>query len=167
LSHEDLVESEIDCHVVTVSSSRDGDTDRSGKLIRDLLEADGHKILSSKVIPDSPDEIEEEIESAVTSGSRVLVLTGGTGLSSRDQTVDVLRRLEDKELPGFGELFRSLSYEDIGARAALSRARASLIGNTLVFSLPGSPAAVELGMEKLILPSIGHAVYEIDKEGSR
>jgi molybdenum cofactor biosynthesis protein B len=167
LSHEDLVESEIHCHVVTVSSSRDGDTDRSGKLIRNLLEADGHKVLGSKVIPDSPDEIEEKIRSAVISDSRILVLTGGTGLSSRDQTVDVLQRLEDKELPGFGELFRNMSYEDIGARAALSRARASLIGDTLVFSLPGSPAAVELGMEKLILPSIGHAVYEIDKEGSR
>jgi molybdenum cofactor biosynthesis protein B len=88
-------------------------------------------------------------------------------LSDRDQTVDVLQRLEDKELPGFGELFRSMSYDDIGARAALSRARASLIDDTLVFSLPGSPAAVELGLEKLILPSIGHAVYEIDKEGSR
>ena len=166
MSHEDLVEPEINFHVVTVSSSRDSNTDRSGELIRNLLEADGHNVASSKVIPDSPDKIEEEIKCAVTSDSRVLVMTGGTGLSSRDQTVDVLQSLEDKELPGFGELFRSLSYEDIGARAALSRARASLIGDTLVFSLPGSPAAVELGMETLILPSIGHAVYEIDKEAA-
>ncbi|MBS3736462.1 molybdenum cofactor biosynthesis protein MoaB [Candidatus Bipolaricaulota bacterium] len=162
-----MVESEVNFHAVTVSSSRDSDSDRSGSLIRELLEADGHKVLSSKVVPDSLGEIEEEIKNAVSSDSRVLVMTGGTGLSSRDQTVDVLQRLEDKELPGFGELFRSLSYDDIGPRAALSRARASLIDDTLVFSLPGSPAAVRLGMEKLILPSIGHAVYEIDKEGTR
>lgn len=167
MGHEDLVKTEIICRVLTVSSSRGSDTDESGRLISDLLKAEGHRVQEGKVIPDSPEEIETEIESAVSSGARVLLITGGTGLSTLDQTVDVLENYEGKELPGFGELFRSLSFEEIGPRAMLSRARASLIDDTLIFSLPGSPAAVELGMEELILPAIGHAVYEIDKEGNR
>ncbi len=167
LGHEDLIETEIKCRVLTVSSSRDSDTDKSGSLIKDLLRAEGHQISGSKVIPDDPGEIESVIESTISSDVRVLLITGGTGLSSRDQTVDVLGNLEGKDLPGFGELFRSLSFEEIGPRAMLSRARASLIKDTLVFSLPGSPAAVELGMEELILPAIGHALYENDKEEDR
>lgn len=167
MGHEHLVETEIICRVLTVSSSRDSDRDESGKLIKDLLKADGHRVREGKVIPDSPEKIETEIENAVSSEARVLLITGGTGLSTLDQTVDVLENKEGKELPGFGELFRSLSFEEIGPRAMLSRARASLIDDTLIFSLPGSPAAVELGMEELILPAVGHAVYEIDKEGGR
>lgn len=167
MGHEDLVKTEIICRVLTVSSSRGSDTDESGRLISDLLKAEGHRVQEGKVIPDSPEEIETEIESAVSSEARVLLITGGTGLSTLDQTVDVLENYEGKELPGFGELFRSLSFEEIGPRAMLSRARASLIDDTLIFSLPGSPDAVELGMEELILPAIGHAVYEIDKEGNR
>lgn len=167
MGHEDLTVTEIRCRVLTVSSSRGDDKDKSGGLIRDLLKAEGHRIGEKKVIPDSPEKIKNEIEKAVSSEARVLLITGGTGLSTLDQTVDVLKNFEGKELPGFGELFRSLSFEEIGPRAMLSRARASLIDDTLIFSLPGSPAAVELGMEELILPAIGHAVYEIDKEGGR
>ena len=167
MGHEDLIETEILCRVLTVSSSRAGDRDESGRRITDLLKADGHLVREREVIPDSPERIEVEIESAVSSEIRVLLITGGTGLSALDQTVDVLADLEDKELPGFGEFFRSLSFEEIGPRAMLSRARASLVEDTLVFSLPGSPDAVDLGMEELILPALGHAVYEIDKEGHR
>lgn len=164
MGHENLVKDEIKCRVLTVSSTREGGKDESGEIIRDLLIAEGHQLQERKVIPDSPGKIETEIKNAVSSEARVLLVTGGTGLSTLDQTVDVLENYEDKELPGFGELFRSLSFDEIGPRAMLSRARASLIDDTLIFSLPGSPAAVELGMEELILPAIGHAIYEIDKE---
>ncbi|MFB6291033.1 MAG: molybdenum cofactor biosynthesis protein B [Candidatus Bipolaricaulia bacterium] len=167
MGHEDHVKTEITCRVLTVSSSRGADKDESGRLIRDLIKAEGYRIQERKVIPDSPEKIETELENAVSSEARVLLITGGTGLSTLDQTVDVVENYEEKELPGFGELFRSLSFDEIGPRAMLSRARASLIDDTLIFSLPGSPAAVELGMEELILPAIGHAVYEIDKEGGR
>lgn len=164
LGHEEKVKSEIRCKVVTVSSSRTEESDRSGDVIENLLTADDHSVVSRAVVPDEPGEVEVEIREGVSGRSRVVILTGGTGLSLRDQTVDVLARLQDKELPGFGEKFRDLSFEDIGPRAILSRARAALVDDTLVFALPGSPAAVELAMEQLILPVIGHALYEIDKE---
>lgn len=164
MGHEDLIEEELSCRVLTVSSSRTRESDESGRVIRNLLKEKGHQVEDSKVIPDETGGIEREIEEAVNSNSRVLIITGGTGLSSRDQSVDTLKKMEDKEIPGFGEAFRRMSFEDIGPRAILSRARGSLIRNTLVFSLPGSPAAVKLGTRELILPTIGHATYEIDKE---
>jgi len=164
LGHEGKVKSEIRCRVVTVSSSRTEESDRSGDIIENLLVADDHPVVSRTVVTDKAEEIEVAIREGVSNLSRVIILTGGTGLSLRDQTVDVLARLQDKELPGFGEKFRDLSFEDIGPRAVLSRAQASLIDDTLVFALPGSPDAVELAMEQLILPVIGHALYEIDKE---
>lgn len=164
MGHEGLEKSEIPCGVVTVSSSRTEDTDKSGQRLVELLRADGHQIVEKDLVPDDTSEVEDRIRAALSSDVRVLVLTGGTGLSSSDQTVDVLTELEDRELPGFGEKFRSLSFEDIGPRAILSRARASLAGDTLIFALPGSTGAVELAMNELILPTIGHALYEIDKE---
>ncbi len=164
MGHEDLIEEEITCRVLTVSSSRTGESDESGNLIEDLLGEEGHSVEARSLVPDRTDGIKKEIEEAVSAEARVLVITGGTGLSRRDQSVDVLETLEDKVLPGFGEAFRRLSFADIGPRAMLSRARASVIDDTLVFSLPGSPAAVELGMRELILPTIGHALYELDKE---
>ncbi len=164
MGHEELEKSEILCSVITVSSSRTEDTDESGRRLVKMLRADGHQVVEKDIIPDNPPEVEERIRAAVSSEVRVLILTGGTGLSRSDQTVDVLAELEDRELPGFGEKFRLLSYEDIGPRAILSRARASLAGDTLVFALPGSTEAVELAMGELILPAIGHALYEMDKE---
>lgn len=164
MGHEGLEKSEILCGVVTVSSSRTEDTDESGRRLVELLRTEGHEVVEKDLIPDDASEVEDRIRVAVSSDVRVLILTGGTGLSRSDQTVDVLAELEGRELPGFGEKFRSLSYEDIGSRAILSRARAALVDDTLVFALPGSTEAVELAMEKLILPVIGHALYEIDKE---
>jgi len=150
--------------VVTVSSSRTEESDKSGDIIEKLLKEEDHLVVSRTVIPDAPEEIEVAIREKVSGRSRVIILTGGTGLSRKDQTVDVLTELQDKELPGFGEKFRDLSFEDIGPRAVLSRARAALVGDTLVFALPGSPAAVDLALKELILPVIGHALYEMDKE---
>ncbi|MBS3814326.1 molybdenum cofactor biosynthesis protein MoaB [Candidatus Bipolaricaulota bacterium] len=164
MGHEDLIKEQLSCRVLTVSSSRTRESDESGRVIRNLLKEKGHRVENSKVIPDETEEIEREIDKAVNSNSRALIITGGTGLSIRDHSVDVLKRMEDKEIPGFGEAFRRMSFENIGPRAILSRARASLIRDTLVFSLPGSPAAVKLGTRELILPTIGHATYEIDKE---
>lgn len=167
MDHEHLVKDQVHCQVLTVSTSRTDRTDKSGSIIKDLLQEDGHKIDRYDLIPDQYEEIAGAIEKCVESDSRVLIMTGGTGLSGKDQSVDVLMELEDKELPGFGELFRNLSYADIGPRAILSRARGSIIGDILVFALPGSPAAVELGMRKLISPAIGHALFEMDKEGGK
>ncbi len=164
MGHEDLKVEGINCRALTVSSSRTGKTDKSGKLIEKLLSMEGHTVEAKRIVLDQPESIRKEIKEAAGSGARVLVITGGTGLSLQDQTVDVLKKLEDKLLPGFGEAFRRLSFEDIGPRAILSRARASVVGDTLVFSLPGSTAAVELGMKELILPAMGHALYELDKE---
>jgi len=164
LGHENHVKSEIPCGVVTVSSSRTEKSDKSGDIIEKLLTEAGHLVVGRTVIPDAPEEIEVAIREKVSGRSRVIILTGGTGLSRKDQTVDVLTELQDKELPGFGEKFRDLSFEDIGPRAVLSRARAALVGDTLVFALPGSPAAVDLALKELILPVIGHALYEMDKE---
>jgi len=164
-SHEELRKEGLKSRVLTVSTSRDDKTDKSGKIITNLLKESGHSVDSYEVVPDDPAQIAEEIERSAGSDGRVLIITGGTGLSRWDQTVDVLMDVEDKELPGFVELFRSMSYDEIGPRAGLSRARAAAVGDTLVFALPGSPGAVKLGMEKLILPVIGHAIYEMDKEG--
>ncbi|MFP4201689.1 MAG: molybdenum cofactor biosynthesis protein B [Candidatus Acetothermia bacterium] len=164
MGHEGLEKSEIPCGVVTVSSSRTTDTDESGGKLVELLRSEGHKVVEKDLVPDDTSKLEDRIRDALSSEIRVLILTGGTGLSTSDQTVDVLAELEERELPGFGEKFRSLSFEDIGPRAILSRARASLAGDTLIFALPGSTAAVELAMNELILPTIGHALYEMDKE---
>ncbi len=167
MDHEHLVKEKVNCRILTVSTSRTDRTDKSGAIIKDLLQKDGHKIDRYEIIADQYEEIIGAIERCVESDSRVLIMTGGTGLSGKDQSVDVLMELEDKELPGFGEIFRNLSYADIGPRAILSRARGSVIGDTLIFALPGSPAAVELGMRELISPTLGHALFEMDKEGGK
>jgi len=164
MSHEHLVEDEVIFRVLTVSSSRSVETDRSGKTIRRMIDEAGHTVEDRGIVKDVSADIFEYIEGSVASPAGVLIITGGTGISSKDQSVDVLKRLETKELPGFGELFRSLSYNEIGARAILSRARASLVDDTLVFVLPGSTEAVKLGMKELILPAVGHALFEMNKE---
>lgn len=165
MGHGDLIRENIKCCVLTVSTSRTDKTDKSGAIIKELLEEDGHVIYNYDLVSDDPEMIENQVKESIRSDARVLIITGGTGLSRRDHTVDVLIDMEDIHIPGFGELFRALSYEDIGPRAALSRARASRISDLLVFALPGSTNAVRLGMKKIILPTIGHAVYELDKEG--
>ncbi|HIE48464.1 TPA: MogA/MoaB family molybdenum cofactor biosynthesis protein [Candidatus Bipolaricaulota bacterium] len=154
----------VRCWVVTVSDTRSEDTDESGKLIRDKLAAAGHPVVGYRLVKDELAQIRavlEEIEADQV--TQVVILTGGTGISPRDVTCEALSPFLTKELPGFGELFRYLSYQEVGAFAVLSRALAGLMGGKLVFALPGSTAAVALAMDKLILPVLGHAAYELER----
>jgi molybdenum cofactor biosynthesis protein B len=147
--------------VITISDTRTNKNDTSGRMIVDLLRQAGHQVSAWEIVPDEPQRIRETISRLqLLSNLDAILLTGGTGIGSRDQTFETLTPLLTKTLPGFGELFRMLSYPEIGAAAMLSRAIAGLIGRTLVLAMPGSTAAVQLAMEKLILPEIGHLVRE-------
>lgn len=150
-------------HVVTVSTSRSAAEDRSGPVLRERLEAAGHRVVGSGLVPDDPGAIGTALDHALV-GAEAVLLTGGTGFSGRDCTADVVRSRLDREIPGFGDLFRMLSYEQVGAKAMLSSALAGIARGRLVFALPGSPRACELAMDKLILPELGHMIGELEKE---
>lgn len=147
--------------VITISDTRTKETDTSGAKIVDSLKAAGHEITAWEIVPDEPRHIGDLIERLRGDANLdAILLTGGTGVGSRDQTFETIEPLLTKTLPGFGELFRMLSYEEIGAAAMLSRAIGGLIGRTVVLAMPGSTAAVRLAMEKLIVPEIAHLVRE-------
>ncbi|BAZ05528.1 MogA/MoaB family molybdenum cofactor biosynthesis protein [Calothrix sp. NIES-3974] len=160
--HPDTSNYMVTCAVLTTSDTRTTETDTSGQLIQDLLNAAQHRINYYQVIPDEPTLIQSELS---TLGQRddieAIILNGGTGIAKRDTTYDVVEKLLTKTLPGFGEIFRYLSYQEIGSRAIASRAVAGVYHNKLIFSLPGSRNAVRLGMEKLILPEIIHLVKQL------
>ncbi len=145
------------CAVLTVSDTRTTETDTSGRRARTLLIEHGHRVEHYAIVRDEPDEVSALVEALPTSVEAV-ILNGGTGLARRDTTYEAIRKLLDKEITGFGELFRMLSYEQIGAAAMLSRATAGVSGSRILFSVPGSTAAVELAMTQLILPQLGHLV---------
>jgi molybdenum cofactor biosynthesis protein B len=149
--------------IVTVSDTRTPETDRSGQTIRQMAEAGGHQVIATRIVRDEPEEVAEALEDFSGSGAQVIVFNGGTGVSKRDRTYDVLSRSLEKELPGFGEIFRMLSYTEIGAAAMLSRATAGTYRGCVVISVPGSTNAVRLAMEKLILPEIQHLAWEITR----
>jgi molybdopterin adenylyltransferase len=151
-------------YVVTCSDSRTEATDEGGRILREKLAAAGHAVTGSAIVPDDPQRIAAELDRAHASGAQFALVTGGTGLSSRDSTFEALSRAVVRPLPGFGELFRMLSYEEIGSAAMLSRALAGQLGSGLfVFAMPGSPAAVRLACEKLILPELGHILEELSR----
>jgi molybdenum cofactor biosynthesis protein B len=143
--------------VITISDSRTEATDESGKILKQLLLDAGHKILFTAVVKDEAKAIAEAVEQSSWTCDAI-VTNGGTGLSPRDVTIETLQPELDKVLPGFGELFRVLSYRDIGSSAMLSRAIAGVYKTRLLFCLPGSPAACLLAMKSLILPELGHAI---------
>ena len=151
----------VRCAVVTVSDTRTAENDTGGQTIVELLQAAGHQVTSRHIIPDEPDPM-RSLLGQLRSRSDVdaILLTGGTGLSQRDQTFETLTSLMTKSLPGYGELFRMLSYQEIGPAAMLSRAVGGLIGQTVVLSMPGSPAGVRLAMEKIVVPELAHLVRE-------
>ena len=152
----------IRCFVVTISDTRTEATDTSGAAIASLLETAGHIVSGRKLVKDDATAIRGVVSYAAKSGaSDVVITTGGTGISARDGTYEAIAALFDRRLDGFGELFRSLSYPEIGSAAMLTRATAGTIGRCAVFVMPGSENAVRLGMEKLILPEIGHVVREL------
>ena len=147
--------------VVTVSDSRTPQTDVAGKTVAELLTAAGHETAAREIISDEPADIERLLRAlAARNDLDAILLTGGTGLTSRDSTIEVVSRLLTKTLPGYGELFRLLSFREIGPAAMLSRAVGGVIGPKVVLTMPGSPAAVRLAMERLILPELAHLVRE-------
>lgn len=151
----------VGCAVVTVSDTRTLENDTGGQTIVDLLETAGHTVVERRILRDEPGPMRQLLESLRDRRDvDAVLMTGGTGLGSRDQTFETVAALLDKPLPGYGELFRMLSYAEIGPAAMLSRATAGLIGRTVLLTMPGSKAAVRLAMEKLILPELGHLVRE-------
>jgi molybdopterin adenylyltransferase len=162
--HRDAAPESIGCAVVTVSDTRTADTDRSGLIMRTLLEEAGHSIVSYEIIRDEPELIQSVLDRLAKDVTcDAILFNGGTGIARRDTTFDVLSSKLEKTLPGFGELFRMLSYEEIGAAAILSRAIAGVYRGKFVVSTPGSSNAVSLAMHKLITPEISHIVFEIRK----
>ena len=154
----------VRCVVCTVSDSKTPDTDTSGRLLRELLAGAGHEVVGYQIVRDEPSQVHGVIHTACTNPAvQAVLFTGGTGITSRDQTFEAIDALLDKRLPGFGELFRMLSYQEIGSAAMLSRAQAGVRAGRLVFSLPGSPAACRLALERLILPELGHLVRELGR----
>ena len=152
------------CAVLTLSDTRSISTDTSGAKIRELLEADGHAVANYQVIPDDPALLATLLESLLDRADVDAVITnGGTGVSRRDATVPVIERAIEQPLPGFGELFRMLSWEQVGSGAMLSRALGGIARAKVLFALPGSSKAVELAMTKLILPELRHLLRELRK----
>lgn len=155
----------IGCAVVTVSDSRTEATDTSGKLAIRLIDEAGHRTISYEVVPDQREAIVVAVEkAALRKEASAVILTGGTGVAGGDVTIEAVQSLFVKDIPGFGEIFRMLSYEEIGSAAMMSRSAAGIYHGKAVFALPGSPGAVRLAMEKLILPELPHLVYELRKE---
>ncbi len=151
-------------HIVVVSSTRTPETDRSGPAIAAALEAGGHRVVRREIVPDDPGRIAEVLAEVVGGPHRAVIFAGGTGISLRDGTFEAVDGALDKRLPGFGELFRMLSYQEIGPAAMLSRATAGVVGDTVVFAIPGSAGAGRLATERLIAPELGHLLRELDKE---
>ncbi len=156
----------VRCFVLTVSDTRTEETDTGGALIRDLLNNAGHNVLGHLIVRDEQREISEGVRRAMDAigDPEAIIVTGGSGIASRDVTPEALRPLVTKEMPGFGEIFRLLSWQEVGPATMLSRAFAGVIGRTLLFVLPGSTNAIRLAMEKLILPELGHLVREVRPE---
>lgn len=161
--HPDLASAPVCCAILTVSDSRTAETDRSGRLMHEKLQAAGHEIADYKILADQPDLIRDQVLAwCAVAQIQAILLNGGTGIAPRDTTYDAIEALLEKTLPGFGELFRWLSYAEIGSRAMASRAVGGVCRGKLLFSLPGSTPAVALGLEKLILPELRHLVQQLE-----
>ena len=152
----------VGCFVLTVSDTRTTDTDASGRAIREFLERAGHQVTGFAIVRDEPALVTATVRQWLTDvDTRVIITTGGTGISARDGTFEAMDALFEKRLHGFGELFRMLSFDEIGAAAMMSRATAGTVGAKAIFVLPGSEHAVRLGMNRLIVPGLGHLVREL------
>jgi molybdenum cofactor biosynthesis protein B len=152
----------IRCFVLTVSDTRTEATDTGGRTIADLLTAAGHQVVGRSIVKDDPQQVRDAVHRQLADdAAQVIITTGGTGITSRDSTYEAISSLLEKQLDGFGELFRMLSYEQVGAAAMLSRATAGVYRGKLVISTPGSNAAVRLAWEKLIAPELQHLAWEV------
>src|SRR3954447_19637716 len=164
--HKKEAPKKVNCKVVTVSDTRSKETDKSGSLMIKMLQNASHSVLDYQIVTDDYHVIYEAIKGGCLDKEfDIILLNGGTGIAKRDVTIEVVQSLIEKELTGFGEIFRMLSYlEDIGSAAILSRAVAGVSNDTAIFSMPGSRGAVKLAMEKIIIPEINHVVREIRKD---
>ena len=164
VEHRATAPTAINCFVLTISDSKTPETDTSGTLIREMLTAAGHGVVGYAIAKDEPAQVTAIIrEGCANPAVQAFVLTGGTGVTSRDSTFEAVEALLDKRLTGFGELFRMLSYQEIGAAAMMSRAQAGVVSRRALFSLPGSPNACRLALDKLIIPELGHLLREISR----
>jgi molybdenum cofactor biosynthesis protein B len=162
--HKSHAPKSIGCLVITCSDTRTPETDTSGQLIQKLLKEQGHHVVSYHVVKDEPGQILFQITLGTTNDAiRAVIVNGGTGISSRDSTFEAVDEILEKRLSGFGEIFRLLTYQEIGSSAIMSRATAGIVKGRIVFSVPGSENAVRLAMQKLILPELGHLVGELAK----
>ena len=154
----------VACFVLTISDTRTPETDTGGRVVRNLLARAGHTLVGSAISRDEPADVQRIVrEQCANPAVQAVILSGGTGISSRDSTFEAVEALLDKHLPGFGELFRMLSYQEIGPAAMLSRAQAGVRAGRIVVSLPGSPNACRLAMDKLVIPELGHLVREANR----
>ena len=151
------------CAILTVSDSRSLETDESGKTITMLLQTNGHSVDHYKIVKNNPVALKEEISRLLDSELDLIITTGGTGISRRDLTIESVEGMLEKSLNGFGELFRYLSYREIGPRALMTRALGGVIKGKILFALPGSTHAVEMALRELILPELGHLLWEANR----
>ena len=164
VEHKAQAPASVACFVLTVSDSRTPDTDTGGRAIRELLEGAGHLVAGHAIVKDEPAQVAAKVREQVgDSRTQVIITTGGTGITSRDGTFEAIDQLLEKRLDGFGELFRMLSFSEIGASAMMSRATAGTVLRKAIFVLPGSPNAVRLAMTRLILPELGHVVQQLSR----
>jgi molybdenum cofactor biosynthesis protein B len=162
--HRAAAPDHVRCAVVTVSDTRTVETDRSGQMIKDRMLQAGHEIVHYLIVKDEPEQIDAVLTELIERADcDTVIFNGGTGIARRDTTYDTVSRRLEKQLDGFGELFRSLSFAEIGAAAMLTRATAGVVGGTVVFLTPGSTNAVGLALDKLIIPEIAHVVFEMRK----
>jgi len=154
----------VGCAVVTVTDTRTAKTDTGGATIAKRLTGAGHRIVRREIVPDDPEKLRALLESLFTrSDVEAILLTGGTGVASRDHTFETVNRVIERPMPGYGELFRMLSYEQVGPACMLSRAFGGVVRDTLILTMPGSVAAVELAMDKIILPELSHIVGQLKR----
>ena len=162
--HKATAPKSVGCFVLTVSDTKNPEIDTSGAVIRELLTAAGHRVAGSAIVRDEPAEVARLVRDACARDDvQTVILTGGTGITSRDSTYEAVEALLDKRLPGFGELFRMLSFQEIGAAAMLSRAQMGIHARRVVVSLPGSPNACRLALDKLLIPELGHLLREASR----
>ena len=154
----------VGCFVLTISDTKTPETDSSGGLIKKLLLTGGHQVIATAIVRDEPADVARVIREACADPAvQAVIATGGTGITSRDRTFEAIEGLLAKRLPGFGELFRMLSYQEVGAAAMLSRAQMGIHAGRIIVSLPGSPNACRLAVEKLLLPELPHLVREASR----
>lgn len=164
VEHKAQAPASVACYVLTVSDSRTPDTDTGGRAIRELLGEAGHAVTGHAIVKDEPADVIAHVRAQLADPrTQVIITTGGTGITSRDGTFEAIDSLLEKRLDGFGELFRMLSFQEIGAAAMMSRATAGTAARKAIFVLPGSPHAVRLAMTRLILPELGHVVQQLKR----